>query len=86
LQLVATLDRVRGRTYGFLLRVPGTRSIVAHKERRIALLVALSSLSAFVLAALVPTFSLIAAPLLLGVPHLAADYRYLLLRPRWPAA
>ncbi len=86
MQLVATLDRVRGRTYGYLLRVPGTRSIVAHKERRIALLVALSSLSAFVLAALVPTFSLIVAPLLLGVPHLAADYRYLLLRPRWPAA
>ncbi len=85
LQLVATLDRVRGRTYGYLLRVPGTRSIVARKERRIALLVALSSVFAFALAALVPTFSLIVAPLVLGVPHLAADYRYLLLRPRWPA-
>lgn len=84
LQLVATLDRVRGRTYGYFLRVPGTRAIVAHKERRIALMVALSALPAFLLAAFFPTLSLIAAPLLLGVPHLAADYRYLLLRPRWP--
>jgi len=82
---VATLDRVRGRTYGYLLRVPGTRQIVARKDRRVALLVVLSSLLAFALAALVPTFSLIVAPLLLGVPHLAADYRYLIVRPRWPA-
>ena len=85
MQLVATLDRVRGRTYGYLSRVPGTRSIVAHKGRRIALMVMLSTLPAFALAALAPTFSLIVAPLLLGVPHLAADYRYLILRPRWPA-
>jgi hypothetical protein len=84
LQLVATLDRVRGRTYGYLLRLPGTRSIVIRKERRVALMIALGAVPAFILAAFFPTLSLIAAPLLLGVPHLAADYRYLLLRPRWP--
>lgn len=81
-----TLDRVRGRTYGYLLRVPGTRAIVARKPRRVASIVALSAVPAFILAAFFPTFSLIVAPLLLGVPHLAADYRYLILRPRWPGA
>lgn len=31
-----------------------------------------------------PIVSLALAPLLVGVPHLAADLRYLVLRPRWP--
>jgi hypothetical protein len=86
LELVATLDRVRGRTYGALLRVPGTRSVVAHKERRLAVLLGLGALPAFLLAFFLPSFSLVVAPLVLGVPHLAADLRYLVLRPRWPRA
>ncbi len=86
MELVATLDRVRGRTYGALLRVPGSRSIVAHKERRLSLLLALGAVPAFLFALLLPSFSLVVAPLVLGVPHLAADLRYLVLKPRWPRA
>ena len=84
MQLVATLDRVRGRTYGYLLRVPGTRSIVRSKEKRLATLLLVLTLPALFIAATLPTFSLVVAPLLLGVPHLAADLRYLVVRPRWP--
>jgi hypothetical protein len=86
LELVATLDRVRGRTYGALLRVPGSRSIVAHKERRLSVLLAVGAVPAFVFALLLPSFSLVVAPLVLGVPHLAADLRYLILKRRWPKA
>jgi hypothetical protein len=85
-ELVATLDRVRGRTYGALLRVPGTRAVVAHKERRLALLLALGALPALLFAIFLPSFSLVVAPLVLGVPHLAADLRYLVIKPRWPRA
>lgn len=35
---------------------------------------------------LAPTLMLLAAPLLLGVPHVAADVRFLVLRPRLPLA
>ncbi|TVQ87292.1 MAG: hypothetical protein EA397_18420 [Deltaproteobacteria bacterium] len=51
---------------------------------RVSALAALHVIGAFVLTVLGPLWLLLLAPLLLGVPHVAADLRHLVLRPPRP--
>ena len=65
---------------------PLGRTLVRRRSVRIPMLLSLHAAAAFALALLAPSFLIALAPLALGVPHLAADVRYLLLRrasPRW---
>jgi hypothetical protein len=65
---------------------PRGRVLVRRRSVRVPVLLSLHALAAFALALLAPSFLIALAPLALGVPHLAADVRYLLLRraaPRW---
>lgn len=50
------------------------------------LVLSLHALAAFVLASFAPALSLVLAPLLFGVPHVASDVRYLVLRRDLPRA
>jgi len=62
------------------------RALVARRSVRVPVLLSFHALVAFALAVLAPSFLLAVGPLVLGVPHLAADVRHLLLRrgsPRW---
>ena len=78
------LDRVRTAVFVRALSVAPLRAVLATKRRRIPALLLLHSGAAFVLAVLAPTLLLLAGPLLLGVPHLLSDLRYLALRPSLP--
>jgi hypothetical protein len=64
------------------LEIAPLRSVLLEKRKRIPAMLALHAMVALVLAVLAPTLLLVVGPLLLGVPHLLADLRYLVLRPR----
>jgi hypothetical protein len=62
------------------------RALVRHRSVRVPVLLSAHVLVAFTLALCAPALLLAFAPLVFGVPHLAADVRHLLLRrsfPRW---
>ncbi len=74
------LDRARGQLFGVIGRWPAAQALARRRGLRLAL-VALASLGlAFAGAALLPLLLLAVAPLVLGVPHVAADVRYLVVR------
>jgi hypothetical protein len=65
---------------------PLGRTLIRRRSVRVPALLSLHAAVAFALALLAPSFLIALAPLAFGVPHLAADVRYLLLRrasPRW---
>ena len=65
---------------------PGGWALVQRRSLRVPALLSLHAALAFALALLAPSFLIALAPLVFGVPHLAADVRYLLLRravSRW---
>ena len=57
------------------------RSLIVDRERRVALLATVSVLAALAGACLAPLWMLVLGPVVLGVPHLLADLRYLVVRP-----
>lgn len=77
--LVAPLDEVRSA----LLRALGgwVRPFVVDPVRRIRWLGSIGLVVAFALALGAPGFLLALGPIVLGVPHLVADFRYLVVRP-----
>lgn len=77
--LLAPADRLRAVLYRTL--APRWAQLFVDRERRVAWLGAASVLLALALTATVPLGLLALGPLLLGVPHLVADLRYLVLRP-----
>src|SRR6188472_4040084 len=79
--LLSPLDRARTALFVRATRVPLLRPVLLEKRRRVPALLLLHASAALVLSVLSPTLLLIAGPLLLGVPHLLADLRYLVLRP-----
>lgn len=79
--LVLPLDRARTQLFAGALKIGVLRGLLLEKSRRIPLLLGVHALAALVLAVLAPTLLLLAGPLLLGVPHLVSDVRYLILRP-----
>jgi hypothetical protein len=74
----APLDAVRSG----VLRVFGStgRRLLADREARVVALGALAVVSAFACATVAPLWLLSFGPILLGVPHLLADVRYLVVR------
>ncbi|HEY6722871.1 MAG TPA: hypothetical protein VI197_02535 [Polyangiaceae bacterium] len=75
------LDRVRTRALGLSARSAGLRAFVVNKQARTAgLSIGHATLAALV-TLLCPSLLLVLGPVLLGVPHVASDIRYLVLRP-----
>lgn len=68
-----------------LLRGGGawTRRLIQDRPLRIASMALLGAGVAFLMAGLLPVWALLFGPILMGVPHLAADLRYLVIRPGW---
>lgn len=66
---------------------PAARHLVRHRELRVALVGALAVTSSLLATLLVPWWLLALGPVVLGVPHILADVRYLVFRPafhrRW---
>jgi hypothetical protein len=81
------LDELRRLALRALARTsPVGRTLATQRRVRVPVLLSIHALAAFALAVLAPSLLLAVAPLVLGVPHLAADVRHLLLRrasPRW---
>lgn len=78
--LLSPLDRVRSALFVRATRVALLRPVLLEKRRRVPALLLLHASAALVLSVLSPTLLLVAGPLLLGVPHVLADLRYLVLR------
>ena len=78
------LDRARAALLALALRA-GLGSLLARRERRLALIVALGVLVALGLTVTAPILLFVAGPVLLGVPHVASDLRYLVVRRGLPA-
>jgi hypothetical protein len=76
------LDRARTALFVRALAIAPLRSVLIEKRRRVSALLLIHAGAAFALSVLAPTLLLVLGPLLLGVPHLLADLRYLVLRPR----
>src|SRR6187402_3262273 len=82
LALVArTLDGIRAPVLRFAAtRIPSLRSAVRSRARRVELIAAGSIAVALVATLLAPALMFLWAPLVLGIPHLVADVRYLVVR------
>jgi len=74
------LDRVR--LWWLRALGPLAKPLVRSRELRIAVFGATSVLIALTLTATVPLYLLAIGPLLLGIPHVGSDLRYLVFRPK----
>ncbi len=74
------LDGVRRRLSPLVAATPLVR-----RDPRIALIATVHALLALALAIVAPVVLIVIGPIVLGVPHLAGDVRYLVLRRRLPA-
>lgn len=72
---------MRTRVLGWSARISGVRAFVVNKEARIAGLSIGHTTLALLATLLCPSLLLVLGPVLLGVPHVASDIRYLVLRP-----
>jgi hypothetical protein len=63
---------------------PLGRTLAGRRSVRVAVLLSLHALAALAVAVLVPSLLIVVGPLALGVPHVAADVRHLLVRRAWP--
>ncbi len=79
-QALAPLDAARRGLLATLLKVRWLGPQLARRDSRLALLISVESLGAFTCALLLPSAMLVLVPLLLGIPHVAADFRHLVLR------
>ena len=90
--LLATLDHAAGPFDGARRRLLAAalatplRVVLRDRDRRIAALSTIGVLSALTLSTVCPAVLFALTPLVLGVPHVASDVRYLVVRrrlPRW---
>lgn len=81
-QLLLPVDRARAALNRFVLTSALGRGLI-RKETRIGAQAVAGIGVAFLLTALAPLLLFAVAPVVLGVPHLAADLRYLVLQPRY---
>ncbi len=78
--MLLTLDAVRRETWRVVVRTRAGRAAARDPDLRLAALGAGHLAVAFTLAALVPHWLLLVGPLILGIPHVLADFRLLLAR------
>jgi hypothetical protein len=79
-RFVAALDRARSLVLGAALRVPGIRGVLHQRSRRIEARAAATIVIALGLSIVAPAFMLALGPILFGVPHVASEIRYLVVR------
>lgn len=80
------LDAARRAALGLAFRDRRVARFVTDRDTRLSVIATGHAAIAFVLAVFVPTLLVVLGPVLLGVIHVAADVRYLVLRrslPRW---
>jgi hypothetical protein len=78
--LLSPLDRARTALFVRATRVAVLRLLLLQKQRRVPALLMAHAGVALLLAVVAPTLLLIVGPLVLGVPHVLSDLRYLVLR------
>ncbi len=78
-RMLVPLDWMRA--WGYRLAAPIAAPLYANRARRVIWLGSLLVIGAFCLTLLVPLWLLALGPVLLGVPHLLSDLRYLVVRP-----
>ena len=84
-QALRPLDELRRLTLRALAGGwPLGRTLVARRSVRVPVLLSLHAFAALALAVFAPSLLIVVGPLALGVPHLAADVRHLLVRRGWP--
>lgn len=74
-------DAIRRELWRLSAKTRLGRACLADRSLRLAVLASAHIVVAFALAGVVPLWLLLLGPLLLGVPHVASDVRYLLVRP-----
>jgi hypothetical protein len=79
------LDAARGSLLRLVASVPALRRLAVSRNVRVPIGLTVHVLVAFTIALLVPSLSLVVAPIVLGVPHIASDVRYLVLRRALPS-
>lgn len=83
--IFAPADRVRRGALAAVARV--ARPLIVERELRIAVVATVAIAAALVGTAFVPLWLLLVGPIVLGVPHVLGDVRYLVMRPalqkRW---
>jgi hypothetical protein len=79
-RFAAPLDSARRVALSFAQRAPTLWPWLASRDRRVALLLSAHACVAFTLAVLFPAPLFVLLPLVLGVPHVVSDLRYLVLR------
>ena len=82
---VAPLDWLRRQLLRAAVALPRLTPLVLRRERRVPLIAVGHAVLAFALVASFPALLFILAPVLLGVVHVAADVRYLVLRRKLPS-
>ncbi|MCA9522514.1 MAG: hypothetical protein KC609_16160 [Myxococcales bacterium] len=80
------VDGLRRRVWQVAARIGIGRSLIADRNARLTTLASLHMVTALALALTLPGWLLLVGPIVLGVPHVVADIRYLLLRPIAPLA
>jgi hypothetical protein len=80
-EVLLPLDRARASVYRVILTTPLRRAVI-DKDTRVLWRALVGIGLAFALTIVSPLFLFAVAPIVLGVPHLAADLRYLVLQPR----
>lgn len=84
-RLLDPLDVVRRASLSGLLRVPALGAVLRRRDARVGLQSALGVTVAFALTLAAPGALLVLGPLCLGVLHVAADVRYLVVRRGVPS-
>ncbi len=78
---VGALDKVRRSFWALWIRAGLGPRFIGDRSARVTLWAALAMLAALAMSVLAPLWLLLLGPLLVGVPHVLSDVRYLLLRP-----
>ncbi len=81
---LAPLDRARGVVLRGLVRQPWLHGWLASRDRRIAAVAAIGIVVTFLLTLGAPAAVYAISPIVFGVPHVASDVRYLIVRQRLP--
>jgi hypothetical protein len=83
---LAPLDWMRARFLRAAVSVPALKQILVRRDTRIVAQATLGVGVTLLLTLIAPMLLFALGPIVLGVPHVASDVRYLLLRPRLPRA
>lgn len=77
------LDRVRTLLFAWALRKRSLAALLLERDRRLGVTLAARGIIALALAVYAPVLSFVLGPVALGVPHVASDLRYLVVRRKF---